>query len=72
MTAKFDPIEYAMHYGPRCRDCADENGVCPSSGMPCDPSVARAVVGHVLKAWDYGIRNGYMDNPFPTGLAKDS
>ena len=23
--------------GPRCRDCADENGRCPHSGFPCDP-----------------------------------
>jgi hypothetical protein len=21
---------------PRCRDCADENGVCPHSGLPCE------------------------------------
>lgn len=23
---------------PMCRDCADENGTCPSSGLPCDMS----------------------------------
>lgn len=23
-----------------CRDCADENGICPSSKLPCDPTKA--------------------------------
>lgn len=27
-------------HGPMCRDCADENGRCPSSGQPCDPDEA--------------------------------
>lgn len=22
---------------PRCRDCADEDGTCPTSKLPCDP-----------------------------------
>lgn len=26
------------HKHPMCRDCADENGTCPSSGLPCDPT----------------------------------
>jgi hypothetical protein len=26
--------------GPRCRDCADEDGTCPNSGLPCDPQEA--------------------------------
>lgn len=22
---------------PACRDCADTDGICPNSGLPCDP-----------------------------------
>jgi len=65
----FDPIDYALHYGGRCRDCADADGVCPSSGIPCDPSEARKAAGHILKAWSYGIQHGYMENPFSAALA---
>jgi hypothetical protein len=61
---KFDPIVYASHYGGRCRGCADENGVCPTSGMPCDPDERLRAAAHCLKAWKYGIEHGYMDNPF--------
>jgi hypothetical protein len=61
---RFDPVDYALHYGARCRDCADSDGVCPHDGTPCDPDVERAVVRRTLDAWRYGIANGYMDNPF--------
>ena len=27
-------------HGPRCRDCADADGTCPHSGLPCDPTDA--------------------------------
>jgi len=26
---------------PMCRDCADNNGMCPHSGEPCDPEMSR-------------------------------
>lgn len=68
MSEKFDPIDYALHYGGRCRDCADADGVCPSSGMPCDPAEARKAAGHILKAWVYGIQHGYMENPLAASL----
>jgi hypothetical protein len=61
---KFDPVDYALHYGARCRECADEDGVCPHDGTPCDPDVVRAVVRHTLDAWRYGVANGYMGSPF--------
>jgi len=28
-----------IHKQPFCRDCADEGGVCPNSGKPCDEKV---------------------------------
>lgn len=62
MTDKFDPIDYAMHYGSGCRDCADRNGTCDNE-TPCNPEVFRAVVAHTLKAWRYGVKHGYIDNP---------
>lgn len=64
--SKFDPIDYALHYGSGCRDCADAavRGVCDLNGTPCNPQVFRAAVKHALKAWEYGIKHGYMDNPF--------
>lgn len=61
---KFEPIAYASHYGGRCRGCADENGVCPTSGLPCDPDERLKAAAHCLKAWQYGIEHGHMDNPF--------
>lgn len=30
---------------PRCRDCADENGTCPASGLPCDLDEAIKGIG---------------------------
>lgn len=61
---QFEPIVYALHYGGRCRDCADANGVCPTSGMPCDTKEAAKAAQHCLKAWQYGIQHGFIDNPF--------
>lgn len=34
---KMEVIKAAYKPGPICRDCADENGTCPSTGKPCDP-----------------------------------
>ncbi len=32
--------EALLDSGPMCRDCADEDGRCPTLGRPCDPQVA--------------------------------
>jgi len=69
---KFEPIAYASHHGGRCRGCADENGVCPTSGLPCDPDLRLKAAAHCLKAWQYGIEHGFTDNPFPRGAATDT
>lgn len=52
-------LGYAMHYGSRCRDCADEDGICPQTGMPCDgrEEATRFVCG----ALAYGFRHGFID-----------
>lgn len=47
-TAQEEPSSYspavqlrrifdALPRGPRCRDCADEDGRCPAQDRPCDP-----------------------------------
>ena len=51
-------IDYILQYGGRCRNCADEAGICPMSGLPCDNGVK--AVRHVLKAINYGVANGYL------------
>ena len=52
--------DYAMHHGGRCRDCADHMGVCPNSGMSCDPVERRQAIEMVLKAVDYGFSKGFI------------
>lgn len=53
-----DLIDYVTRYGGRCRDCADERGVCPSSGLPC--AGAEKAVRHVFAAYNYGVENGFI------------
>lgn len=55
-----EAVEYVSRWGGRCRDCADENGSCPSSGLPCEPDDADKIIRHVLTALHYGIRHGYL------------
>lgn len=55
-----DIIEYVAQYGGRCRDCADEDGICPSSGLACDTHLERKAIAHVLRAVSYGINRGYV------------
>jgi hypothetical protein len=55
-------VTYVQRYGGRCRDCADENGVCPNSGLPCGGS--EKAIRFVLRALAYGIEHKYLSNPF--------
>lgn len=58
-------VEYAMHYGSGCKDCADAvDGMCLNrDGMPCNPFVKRAVARHTIKALEYGITHGFIVSP---------
>lgn len=58
-------MHYVQRYGGNCRDCADERGVCPGSGLPCGGS-AKAVQ-HVFDALTYGVENGYIPLPVSGG-----
>lgn len=55
-----DVIDYVMRYGGKCRGCADENGVFPTSGLPCASDDARKAVAWVLDAVAYGLKHGYL------------
>lgn len=63
-----ETIAYVEQYGGRCRDCADENGVCPNSGLPCAES-AKAI-RWVVRAINYGVGMGFLKikaTPSPIG-----
>jgi hypothetical protein len=51
-------VSYVLQYGGRCRDCADEDGVCPYSGLPC--AGAEKAVRFVLGVLDYGYSHGFL------------
>jgi hypothetical protein len=56
-----DEVAFATHYGPRCRDCADEDGVCPASGIGCGER--EKAVRFVLGAVAYGREYGFIRKP---------
>lgn len=51
-------VRYIAHYGGMCRDCADEDGVCPRSGLPCNDS--EKAIRYVINACNYGVMNGFL------------
>lgn len=56
-------IRYVTRYGGDCRDCADESGLCPNSGLPCDFETKKKAIMHVLSALKYGHEHGYITLP---------
>jgi hypothetical protein len=54
-----DVLRYVSRYGGMCRDCADEHGVCPNSGLPCDDPRDKAI-RHVITALNYGFGRGFL------------
>lgn len=61
MAETFTPVDFVMQYGGRCRDCADNFGVCPGDGLPCADK--RKAVEWVIGALEYGRKHGYIANP---------
>ncbi|MEK1908196.1 MAG: hypothetical protein AAAB13_20680 [Pseudomonas sp.] len=57
-------VGYVSRYGGMCRDCADEFGVCPHSGVPCDTDQRRAVIRKTIEALRYGIKHNFIPNIF--------
>ena len=51
-------VQYVTHYGPQCRDCADEDGVCPATGIGCGQRAKAAAF--VVDALIYGAKHSYV------------
>lgn len=54
-------VRYIARYGGMCRGCADEHGICPGSGLPCED--VDKPIRHVLEALSYGLKHGYITLP---------
>lgn len=68
-----DELErYVLRYGGMCRDCADENGTCPTSGIPCDTEIRLKMVRKTIEALRYGILHGFIENPFTKDAGQSS
>jgi hypothetical protein len=61
MAETFTPVDFVMQYGARCRECADNFGVCPGDGLPCADK--RKAVEWVVDALEYGRKHGYIVDP---------
>lgn len=57
MRARDELIDFLVNYGGRCRDCADEDGFCPQTGIGCGQR--RKAVEFILGAIDYGTKHGF-------------
>lgn len=53
-------VDYVSRYGGMCRDCADEDGICPTSGLPCAGAERQKAIRHVIEAVNYGLKHGYL------------
>lgn len=60
-AAKTPREQFLVEYGPRCRDCADESGVCPSTGIGCGER--QQAVRWMLSAIEYGEQKGFIAAP---------
>lgn len=57
MNAREELLRYLIRYGGTCRDCADEDGVCPQTGIGCGDR--RKATEFVLEALEYGTKHGF-------------
>ena len=56
-----DVVRYIARYGGMCRACADEDGICPTSGLPCENT--DKAIRSVLEALSYGLKHGHVILP---------
>lgn len=54
-------LEYVNQFGGNCRDCADNRGVCPNSGLPC--AERGKAIKWVIDAINYGVKHGFLKVP---------
>lgn len=50
-------VRAVMRYGGRCRDCADECGLCPHSQLPCETDDKETAIKSVIDAISYYLKN---------------
>ncbi len=55
-----ETIMYVSKFGGFCRDCADESGICPHKGLPCDVKLSNLAIFHVIRAVNYGMKHKYI------------
>lgn len=67
-AARAAMIDFAVHYGPRCRDCADEDGVCPATGIGCGER--QKAVEFVVDALIYGRTHGFIPAATPDAIER--
>ena len=48
-----DLVAFVSRFGGFCRDCADEDGVCPTKGLPCDSGLRAKAIDHVVAALNH-------------------
>lgn len=60
-----EELDYISRWGGMCRGCADEDGICPSSGLPCEDEPRNRAIRHVVAALRYGQGHGYL-KPSPS------
>lgn len=57
MSARDELVDFLVQYGGSCRDCADEDGFCPQTGIGCGQR--RKAVEFILGALEYGSKHGF-------------
>ena len=57
MSARDDLLDFLIRYGGRCRDCADEFGVCPTTGIGCGER--RRAAAFFVGALEYGSKHKF-------------
>jgi hypothetical protein len=53
-----ETLYYVSRFGGRCRDCADNRGICPNSGLPC--ADAERAIKWVVDAINYGVKHDFL------------
>ena len=57
MSGRDELLHFLIRYGGNCRDCADENGFCPRTGIGCGER--RKACEFILGALEYGTEHNF-------------
>lgn len=65
-----ETLNYVSQFGGSCRDCGDNLGVCPVSGLPC--AERGKAIKWVIDAINYGVEHEFLKvNSAPLPMRKD-